>query len=396
MPRFLDSRDRKLLIGAGFLLLIMLAVAGLLAPSRVTGTVTIPSSYSPAWDGAKGAFLLLRDLGYRVDRWERPAADLPASGDHAVLILADPMEPPTADDRTAIRTFLATGGRVLATGTQAAPFLPGAVAFSESVPWTPRRDFPALLPSPLARGVHRINLLPPTKWKPHSPSHLAVFGDDKTAAVVTWPFGKGQIIWWASPVPLTNGGIRESDNLALLLNSLGAPGQTRVFWDEYYHGVRASLWSFFQRTPVPWILAQFGLVFLALLFTFSRRHGPARMPAAVSRLSPLEFVETLGDLYHTARAGPAAVSIAYDRLHFLLIRRLALPANASLPEVSRGAAERFGWDEAPLFDTLSRSERARRSLSLDDAAALQLVREIHHYIARLRSGSAGGRKGNPS
>jgi hypothetical protein len=214
--------------------------------------------------------------------------------------------------------------------------------------------------------------------------------------LVTWRVGAGQVIWWAAPTPLSNGGIRESDNLGLLLNCLGPPAGTRVFWDEYYHGVRASLWSFFERTPIPWILAQFGLVFLALLFTFSRRQGPARMPATVSRLSPLEFVETLGDLYHTAHAGPAAVTIAYERLHFLLTRQLALPANASLPELCHSAAQRNGWEEPPLFDTLSRAERARRGLALDDKTALQLVREIHHYIARLRVGYAGQRKGNLS
>jgi hypothetical protein len=177
MPRFLDSRDRTLLIGAGLLLLVLVVVAGLLGPSQVTGTVSIPSSYSPSWDGAEGAYFLLEKLGYHVERWEQPAAQLPASGRHAVLILANPMEPPTADDRTAIRTFLETGGRVLATGAGAASFLPEATAFSQGSSWTPWQNFTARLPSPLARGVNRITLLPPTKWRPRQPSHLVVFGD---------------------------------------------------------------------------------------------------------------------------------------------------------------------------------------------------------------------------
>jgi hypothetical protein len=393
MSGHLDRRDRQLLIGAGLLLMILVVVAALVGPARVTGAATLPSSYSPAWGGTKGAYLLLGQLGYRVERWEKPAAQIPLSAGNTVLVLADPTMPPTSEERIAIRHFLESGGRVLATGPSAAPFLPDTATFPLEQSWKEPKQFAALAPSPLARGVGKISLLPPKGWHPTTPSHVVVFGDKQTAAVVSWPVGRGQVIWWASATPLTNGGIREADNLGLLLNSIG-PGGARVLWDEYVHGVRASLWSFFAPTPVPWILLQFGLVFLALLFTYSRRLGPARMPAVASRLSPLEFVETLGDLYYTARAGSAAVGIAYGRLRFLLTRQLGLPQGASAREISRSASERLGWDETSLFDTLSRAERMMRSLEVKDEDALKLVREIHDGIARLQIGrtGAGARK----
>ena len=76
MPRVIDSRDRQLVIGAGALLLVLVAVAALMGPAQVTGSAALPSSYSPAWGGAKGAYLLLGELGYNPERWEEPAADL--------------------------------------------------------------------------------------------------------------------------------------------------------------------------------------------------------------------------------------------------------------------------------------------------------------------------------
>jgi hypothetical protein len=388
MSGHLDRRDRQLLIGAGLLLIILVVVAALVGPAHVTGAESLPSSYSPAWEGTKGAYLLLGQLGYRVERWEKSAAEIPEPAGNTVLVLADPTIPPTSEDRIAIRHFLESGGRVLATGPTAASFLPDATPFPRVAPWKKPKTFAPLIPSPLARGVGQISLMSAKAWHPATPSHVVVFGDKQTAAVVSWPFGRGQVIWWAAVTPLTNGGIRDADNLGLLLNSLG-PAGTKVLWDEYVHGVRASLWSFFAPTPVPWILLQFGLVFLALLFTFSRRLGPARMPAVASRLSPLEFVETLGDLYYTAHAGSAAVGIAYGRLRFLLARQLGLPQGAGAREISRSASERLGWDESALFDTLSRAERMMRSLEVKDEDALKLVREIHDGIDRLQVAKTG-------
>jgi hypothetical protein len=374
------------------MLLVLAVVAALVGPTQVTGSAVVPSSYSPAWGGAKGAYLLLDKLGYSVERWEEPAADLRIAGRGAVLILADPMRLPNGEDRAAIRRFVESGGRVLATGPAAAPFLPDASPFIGGAMWNEPQKFAAVAPSPLARGVPDISMLAPTDWQPKSLEQVTVFGNEKTAAVVSWGFGTGEVIWWAASTPLTNGGIREAGNLQLLLNSVGPAAGTRVLWDEYYHGVRGSLWSFFAETPVPWALAQFGLMFLALMFTFSRRQGPARVPATPSRLAPLEFVETLGDLYYTARAGPAAVGIAYGRLRFVLTRQLGLPSSASAQTISRGASERLGWDEAALADLLGRAERAMRSLELGNEQALQLVREVHERITWLQTGDSAKRK----
>lgn len=391
MSGFLDRKDRRLLIGAGFALIVLVTAAALVGPAQVSGSAALPSSYSPAWGGAKAAYLLLERLGYRVERWEKPATDLSAPEPGTVLILADPRMSPNGEDRAAIRRFIEEGGRVLATGPAAAAFLPDAKAFAGGVPWEQPVGFEPVAPSPLARGVREIRMLPPAKWHPKSIAQQTIFGNRETAAVVNWEVGRGEVVWWGAATPLTNGGIREADNLALFLNSVG-PAGTRVLWDEYYHGVRRSMWSFFARTPLPWALAQFGLIFLALVFTYSRRLGPAREPQAASRLAPLEFVDTLGDLYYTAKAGPAAVGIAYGRLRFLLTRRLGLASSAANREIGRAAGERLGWDETKTTDLLGRAERAMRGIELGGEQALAIVRELHEAIARLEIGISASRK----
>jgi Domain of unknown function (DUF4350) len=384
MPQALDAGDRKLLIGAGALLVVLLVATTFLSPQGAgSGTSSYPSSFSAEWDGAKGAYLLLQDLGYDVVRWQQSPLEIEGDATEQVLILAEPVQSASAEEKLAVTQFLQKGGRVLATGSGASQLLPQAPALVEALPFEDVKTFPALLPSPLMRGAPEIRMLPPQHWQPNSASQLVVYGNQETAAVITYPVGKGQVIWWGASTPLTNRGIRESGNLALLLNSVGPRDGIRVLWDEYFHGAHGSLWSYFRLTPLLWGIAQFGIVFLAILATYSRRQGPIRMPLKSSRLSPLEFVETLGDLYASAHAGSAAVRIANQRLRFQLTRQLGLPANAPDAELVHSAGKALAWNEEEFSATLARAERAVDAVKLSDAETLNLVQEMFNYASRL-------------
>ena len=383
MPHTLDAGDRKLLTAAGLLLVVLVISAALLSPRRSEGMSAYPSSYSANWDGAKAAYLLLQDLGYRVSRWEQSPTELKGEPSTQVLILAEPLQTPSPEEKQAIREFVAKGGRILAVGTRAALLLPQSSWFQEGFPLSDKTTFRPLLPSPLIRHAPEIRMVPPDHWQPESGSQLVIYGNDETAAVITYAVGKGRVIWWGASTPMTNAGIRESGNLALFLNSIGPADSVRVLWDEYFHGAHSSLWPYIAQTPLPWGIAQFGLVFLAILATHSRRQAPIHIPLARSRLSPLEFVETLGDLYSSAHAGPAAVRIAYEHLRHELTRRLGLPGNISDADLARTAHALLGWNESEFSGTLSRSQQAMNSGKLDDGATLPIVQQIFDYTSRL-------------
>lgn len=383
MPQGLDSGDRKLLIGAGALLAVVIAISAIILPPQISGASEIPSSYSPSWDGAKGAFLLLQNMGYDVSRWKHPPTDLPHDAANDVLILAEPAQAPSEEERFAISEFLQNGGRVVATGAFASQFLPEASKFQEGDSFEGTRRFDARMPSPIVRDAPQISMVAPENWNPVSPRQLVVYGSQDTAAVVTYRFGKGQVIWWAAPTPLTNGAILHASNLTFFLNCMGSPGRVHVFWDEYFHGVRSSLVSFFAGTPVFWGVAQFGLVFLAILATYSRRLGPIRAPVTQSRLSPLEFVDTLGDLYDSAHVASAAIGIVYQRFRFILTRKLGLPANAAVSDVAKSASQSLGWEEAPLLHTLTQCELASQSGDPHVQKPVELVQQLYDYSERL-------------
>ena len=392
MPASLDRTDRSILIGAGILVLVLAFATALLTPPRSGGRTGFPSSYSTSWDGAKAAYLLLSELGYDVKRWDRAPTELGDGAEDQILILANPLQPPTSEDIAALRRFLDGGGRIVATGENVAEFLPGGQKFAESDDAEGETQFPALLPSPLTSGAPEISMAPPSDWHSGKVDQVAVYGNSDTAAVVTYAVGKGTIVWWGSPSPLTNRGIKEPGNLALLLNSIGGTKGKQILWDEYFHGARGDFWSYMAKTPLPWVFAQLGLLLVFILVTYSRRYGTIRMPGKVSRLSPLEFVDTLGDLYTSGHAGSAAVRVAYQRLRFQLTRQLGLTSNATVAELARMGSRTLGWEEQPLLGTLARADRSSRTLDLSDAEALEIVRDLYDYTARLEMRTAPGEK----
>jgi hypothetical protein len=383
MPSFLDSRDARYVLGALALMVILLGITYAFGPAPAAQSYGFPSTYAADWEGAKAAYLLLKDEGYRVERWEKPPEELPAAAPGDVLILVNSFEEGSANEVAGIRKFVLDGGRVVAVGAEARKLVPDMVAAVREKYDPETRTYSALMPSAITRGAPEIAMSDPDTFTSSPHPWLGLYGKGDQVSVISYRVGKGEIIWWAADSPLTNGMIRQKNNLEFFLNCMGSPNTAHIYWDEYFHGERASIYADFAKGPLPWAGLQVLIAFLAVMITFSRRSGAMRLPATESRLSPLEFVETLGDLYQSAHASPAAVGVAYRRFRLALSRKLAASAKVKLPELCRAASVRFGWPEDSLLDTLSRSERAMRNINLEEPEALYLVRQLHELSARL-------------
>ena len=381
MPFAVSGGDRKLLISAGVVLVVLMVLTGLFTQPEPMSTA-YPSSYSAASDGAKATFVTLKELGYNVERWEDSPTELPKQPAGVVLILADPFGRATSEEQLALSHFLLDGGRVLVTGF-GGRLLPENDALNAQLTdyaWT---NIPAAMPSPLTRGAREITLLPWSKWGTRYAGHVVLYSDkNKGPVAVTYAIGKGLVIWVGGSVPLTNAGIERTNNLEFLVNVLGAP-PGRILWDEYFHGYGKSLTDYIARTPVPWGLAQAGLVFLAALFAFSRRSGPVRPLVEPSRLSPLEFIDTLGGLYQSAHAAPAAVEVAHRRFRFIVLKRSGLAANASDEQIASVAARAVGVGEDEILETLQRCRNASLEFEMKDDEAMALVKKLHDYGRKL-------------
>jgi hypothetical protein len=377
----IERSDRRLLIWAGaFMLLLILALTFLSQDEEESG---IPSTYSAQRSGAKAAILLLQQSGYKVQRWAQSPSDLPADPAHTVLVLASPFRAPTSDEKNALQTFVDRGGKILITGWSVSLYLPQAETENEPVPSPIAKEYQPQLLTSLTRGG-AIQMSPVAYWKGPATSSLAHYSDGDRPIVVSYKAGLGEVIWWGASTPLTNAAIANSGNMALLLNSLGNAGDVQVYWDEYFHGEQSSLIGYAGDPPLMFGLLQILLVFLALIFTFSRRNGPIHPLPQPSRLSPLEFVSTLGKLYRRANAVHSALAIPYTRFRAQAARQLGISQDVPAADLARALKNRLRYKDDSLAKLLQQIENALHNPELREAQALELAQQLNRHAQDLK------------
>jgi hypothetical protein len=372
----LSSADKKLLWGAALLGVALVGASAVLAPAEQGGDSPVPSSYSADPDGALAAYTLLSELRFPVRRWQQSPSQLDANPSESVLILAEPSATTSAGERRALLEFVAKGGRVLFCGPMLEAFfpLPGTRPAFSLAPLPVQAE----LPTAYTRGAESIEMRARAKWDSKDSKGLRLYGPDADPAVVLATLGQGEVLWWAAATPLSNVGISQAGNLRLFLNAMANADRTPrvVYWDEYFHGEQGDL------CPG------------ALLFAFSRRSGPIVVPFTRSRLSPLEFVDTMGELYSRAGAASIAVEVPYRKLRLDLARRVGRAHGSSDAELARAAAQRLGLAEAEVYRVLRAADDASGAVKLAPKQALVLVQTLVRYAQELKKPTSFQEKKN--
>ena len=387
MPERVGPRDLKILIATGAataaLTLASVVLAPADSPSRSDG-----SSYSTDPAGTRAAYLLLQQLGHDVARSFEPVASLALEPKSTVLVLANPSEHPSNQDRRALQALVESGGVVLAFGPSARTFLPGVGGEAVARPPDQLEMFAAVLPGALTNGAAQVStrkVAAPTLdvgWIP-------VFGRDDGVAVVMRRLGGGRIVWSLDHALIQNDGIARADNVTLIANAAGVPGARTIVWDEHYHGERRSFWSYVAATPLVWGGAQLGLIAVVLLLSVSRRRGPLRSRTVESRTSSLEFIDTMAALYERAGATRAAIESARLRLRRSLASATGLSPSTGDADLAAAAASRSGLDGQRIAAALSDAADAlRRGLSDEAVPVVAELQALSTSAANARAGRA--------
>lgn len=377
--------DRRFVMALAAVLLGLILAVSFLSPNPEDNDPS-PTTYNTGSAGTKAAYLLLNDLGYLSERWEEPSGTLRSvDASKTTLILADPVVP--EEDLPGVRNdiadFLSRGGRVLVTGIGGAYLIPGAHTTS---PTQLYKDLCYTTPEgqgPLAQAG-QVSIADTGRWAEDSPASRVQQWCGKDAVVVSFKAGVGEAIWWSSPMPLTNRGLKEDASLKLLLASVGQPGR-RVLFDEYFHGVQASLWDTAKGLPIRALAWQSTLVGLLLVLSYGRRNGPLRMPVRSTRSSPLEFAESMGQLYHKAGATQVATDCAKRRLFRFLYEQCGIPRQvlSSSPDAIVEAVQNcFGGDWSGLGTHLAQASTTEYQ-ALSSSTALALVKALDQDLRRL-------------
>lgn len=388
--------DLTILIAAGAALLALSLASFVIAPVDTTPQID-GSSFANHPSGARAAFLALKESGYNVRQSYEPMSLLRAEPT-AVLILADPVVPPSQGDLRALLAFIEGGGTVLATGSTAGAFLPGlpskptaGTLSGRSSSGAPEAEPPApiaveaAIPSRLSDGVPRTAIAPAPSPLADTSRYVTIYGTDARPAIVAARIGNGTAIWWSGSTPLTNAGVAASRSIDLLVNAIGATDR-EVWWDEHYHGHSRSLASYVKGTSLPFAGAQLGLVMLAALLAFSRRRWPIRAAYVEPRASPLEFVDSMGALYQRANVSAGIVRTVRGRVRRLLAAACGLPQDVPDEHLSQAAGSRVATAPAQLQALLAGSAQAAEDPDLRPEDARRIVAELQRVSLALRHG----------
>jgi hypothetical protein len=199
------------------------------------------------------------------------------------------------------------------------------------------------------------------------------------ALLVDYAYGLGRVVVLSDPYIVSNAGVNRADNLFLAVNVVTGGREGRVAFDEFHHGygeTRNRLFAYFAGTPILWMFAQGALVALALVWTGGRRFARPLPAARPDRRSKLEFVSSMAELQHRARAYDLAVENIYQRTRRALARYGGLPAAATSAQIAERVAARSGRDRARVEALLRECEDAAAGAPLSARRALQLARRL--------------------
>ena len=164
---------------------------------------------------------------------------------------------------------------------------------------------------------------------------------------------------------------------------MGDKQSNTILWDEYFHGTRHGLAAMIGRTPLPWAFLQMGLLLLAGICTFSRRSGPVHDFNDPPRLSPLEFVHTLGNLYRRAGGSEVAAEVALQRFRLQLSKRFGTPVTATPEQIYLAITTRTHFQDDDFINVMRQAAVLAKQTSVDPKQALAVVRKLQQYCVDL-------------
>jgi len=369
---------RELLLIFAVLMIIAVATQQLSGGQQEQSEPDLISD-SAAPGGARALYLWLQSLGYRVERLEYRAFKLDDAS--KVMLILAPVTRPGADELNALLRWIENGGTLVLAGTTGnilPDVLPAGTLSSvgnldavlkkfdlslrtadSTSEATPRQ--PLLLHPPVSRA--RVES---SSYVTGTACLVPYLGEPDRPVAAGLAVGKGNVYILASSYALSNQGLGQADNGALLLNWLPEPGQAgTVVFDEVHHGRsdERSLAYLVLHEPWGWgLLYALGMVFLYLALA-GRRFGRPVPSIVDTRRAGAEYVVSLAGLLRRGGKG----SWAARHYELTLRRNLAAACDLDPNLDSTVIAQRVGGS-GRLAGQIEGEEASRVLLELRQAA----------------------------
>lgn len=346
------------------------------------------SSYRATPYGTLAFYTLLGESGNRVTRFEKPFTELKHDDPGTLIVIAPPeSRNPDEDELIAANKWVEDGGLLVIVDRDI------HVRFGNAGVNTERAESASavrtLQPTPLTRGVQHVELSEhATRIKVDSRSVTYHIGDDQAAVLADTQFGKGRVVLLTDPFIVANNGIERADNVILALNLLAERPSGKIGFDEYHHGYGSSgagggLMAYFRGTPVPWMMAQAGLIAVLAVYSYGRRFGRPIPLRRERRTTNLEFVSSMANITRLAQAGDLAMENIYSEFRNRLCRFAGVPTRFDNEKLATATARRAKLDQRDLATLLFRCDEIARGEHASEPELLKLVTRIREIESQL-------------
>jgi len=317
----------------GLVIAIVVALLAVLGAALIGGSRGgLVSTYSPRSQGLLAAYRYLEERGVPVERWQRPARELPLREELTLVLAAPWTTPMTAEDVDHLENLVRLGGRIVyltAPDSVNGPGLLFDLRFGtlpvpgvDEPPWSYRAWRDWVRTPVVARATPRAKELglPPriaARRGRVSPTIVAgverLYRDERgLTRVMRKPIGRGDVLVIDNAGVLSNALLAEPGNLELLEWLAAARGTGRLVFDEFVHGHHDP--GARTRQGVGSIVAlalHLGLVYLGIVWALSRRFGRPIVDEGPPRSSVARDLVALAELHRRAgHAGQAARAMA--------------------------------------------------------------------------------------
>ena len=346
------------------------------------------SSYRATPYGTLAFYTLLKESGFSVSRLEKPFTELRAHEPDMLVIIAPPETlNPSRQEQDSLEQWVESGGIAIIIDREIDVTIGGAEINTEAAESNSIAH--PIQPTPYTRGVERLALSSlATRVEINGKSATYHIGDGKAAVLADARVGKGRLVLLTDPYFVANNGLPEADNVIAALNLFADEPSGKIAFDEYHHGYGRStagggLMAYFRGTPVPWMLAQAGLIAALVVYSYGRRFARPIPLRQERRTTNLEFVSSMANITRLAEASDLAMQNIYPEFRKRLCRFAGLPSKAETARLAEAAAGRAGVDSRELNALLYRCEEVAAGEKANDSELLKLVTRIRELEAKL-------------
>lgn len=346
------------------------------------------SSYRSTPFGSRAFYTLLEETGYKVARFEKPFTELKDRDPGTLIVIAPPVtHNPDEEELSALSKWVEAGGLLIIVDREIGMTVGDAAVHTER--GSAASTAHPLQPTVFTRNVERVALSKHAKpVKVDSRTVTYHIGDDQAAVLADVQVGKGRMVLLTDPYVIANNGISEADNVIVALNLVAERPSGKIVFDEYHHGYGASstgggLMSYFSGTPVPWMMAQAGLLAALVVYSYGRRFGRPVPLRIERRTTNLEFVSSMANITRLAQASDLAMQNIYSEFRKRLCRFSGVPARIENDKLAAVAAHRAALDERELSALLARCEEIARGQQVSEPELLKLVTRTREIESQL-------------